>query len=323
MSVSDITSLTMEREKRKRKAATKCSREGKKKKAHRKKYFHSYENQRSLFEDRAGSAHFVISFDPPKDGNCQFAAICKLLNSIGIHRSNHTMREDIVNYLNNNPTAADGTPLQNFTDLPWPTYLPSMSQNGTFGDHITLQAASNLCNVAFQVLSSDGPVGGINSGDGDQASVDRQNSGEDDQVSVGGQDCRDCDEACQNRPNDLSLSREPCLNPDILEEIARQTLRLYPYMRSSLKAVSRFFRNIVEREPLPRVYIPELNDVTDIRHVSVRKIIILKGKNSGAVLRLKEIINSALWASAWLSFFALGNGWFSISNIYWKRKSHR
>ena len=91
-----------------------------------------------------------------------------------------------------------------------------------------------------------GSVGGINSGDGDQASVDRQNSEEDDQVSVGGQDSRDCDEACQNRPNDLSLSTEPCLNPDILEEIVRQTLRLYPYMRSSLRAVSRFFRNIVE-----------------------------------------------------------------------------
>ena len=400
ISVSDITSLTMERGKRKRKGATKCSREEKKKKSHWKKYFHSYENQGSLFEDQTGSAYFVISFDPLKDGNCQFAAICKLLNSIGIHRSNHTMREDIVKYLNNNPTAADGTPLQNFTDLPWPTYLSSMSQNGTFGDHITLQAASNLYNIAFHVLSCNGPgyettvspvaanpiftftsgnfaeddgehyvsltdesdlneldnvaeslanvgysapcrdvspsengenavkgievcvdnqnfgdddqasasrqntgydnqrsVGGIDSGDGDQASVDRQNCGEDYQVSVGRQDSGNRDEACQNRS-----STEPCLNLDILEEIVRQTLRLYPYMRSSFRAVSRFFRNIVEREPLPRVYILELNDVTDIQHVSVRKIILLKGKKSGAVLRLKEIINSVLWASAWLSF---------------------
>jgi len=102
-------------------------------------------------------------------------------------------------------------------------------------------------------------VGGINSGDGDQASVDRQNSEEDDQVSVGGQDSRDCDEACQAGPDDLSLLSELCSSPDILEEIVRQTLRLYPYMHSSLRAVSQFFvRNIVEREPLPRVYIPEL-----------------------------------------------------------------
>ena len=96
--------------------------------------------------------------------------------------------------------------------------------------------------LADRTLGYDdqGYVGGINSGDYDQVSVDRQNSGEDDQVSAGGQDSRDCDEACQNRPDDLSSSTEPCLNPDILEEIVRQTLRLYLYMHSSLRAVSRF-----------------------------------------------------------------------------------
>lgn len=103
----------------------------------------------------------------------------------------------------------------------------------------------------------------------DQRSVGAIKSADGDQASVGGQDSGNRDETCQNRS-----STEPCLNPDILEEIVRQTLRLYPYMRSSLRAVSRFFRNIVEREPLPQVYIPELNDVTVIRHVSVRKIIL-------------------------------------------------
>ena len=126
---------------------------------------------------------------------------------------------------------------------------------------------------------------------------------------MGGQDSGNRDETCQNRS-----STEPCLNPDILEKIVRQTLRLYLYIESCFQV---FFRNIVEREPLPQFYIPELNDVTDIQHVSVHKIILLKGKNSGAVLGLKEIINSDLWARAWLSFFALGNGLFSISNIYW------
>ena len=95
ISVSGITSLTMEREKKKRKAAAKCLREEKEKKAHRKKYFHSYENQKSLFEDRAGSAHFVISFDPPKDGNCQFAAICKLLKK---HRNSLVQPHDAGRY---------------------------------------------------------------------------------------------------------------------------------------------------------------------------------------------------------------------------------
>ena len=100
------------------------------------------------------------------------------------------------------------------------------------------QASASRENTEYD---DQGSVGGINSGDGDQASVDRQNSGEDDQVSVGGQDPGNRNEVCQNRS-----STEPRLNPDILEEIVRQTLRLYLYMRSSLRAVSRFFRNIVK-----------------------------------------------------------------------------
>lgn len=56
-----------------------------------------------------------------------------------------------------NPCHSNGTPLQNFADLPWPEYLTEMSQNGTYGDHITVQAASNLYNVEFIVVSSRGP----------------------------------------------------------------------------------------------------------------------------------------------------------------------
>ena len=112
--------------------------------------------QRSLFQDRVGSANFIISYDPPKNGNCQFSAISKCLTNIGIHHSNQTTREEIVRYLDNNPCAVDGAPLQNFTDLPWPTCLSSMFQKGTFADHITLQAASDLYNVEFQILMEQG-----------------------------------------------------------------------------------------------------------------------------------------------------------------------
>ena len=146
--VHDITSLTMEKEKRR--STLKMAKRRNRKKAHRRKYLQSYENERSLFEDRTGSGHFIISYDPPKDGNCQFSAICKLLNTIGIFRSNQTMRKEIVSHLEANP-------LQNFTDLPWPVYLTQMSQNGTYGDHLTLQAASDLYNVEFVVISSLGP----------------------------------------------------------------------------------------------------------------------------------------------------------------------
>ena len=44
----------------------------------------------------------------------------------------------------------------------------------------------------------------------------------------------------------------------------------------------------------------------------------LKGRCSGAVIRLCEIINSVKWALAWLSFTAAGLGWYEISHICWK-----
>lgn len=89
-------------------------------------------------------------------------------------------------------------------------------------------------------------------------------------------------------------------------------------MRQPLRAVSRFFRDTVDKQPLPKVYIPELSNILDIRLVSVRKIMLLKGKASGAVIRLREIINHVKWASAWISFVALGLGWFGISSIFWR-----
>ena len=122
-------------------------------------------------------------------------------------------------------------------------------------------------------------------------------------------------------PNQCSSSFEGSmgvLNQDILEEIIRQTLAMSPYMRQPLRAVSRFFRDTVDKQPLPKVYIPELNNILDICHVCVRKIMLLKGKASGAVIRLREIINHVKWASAWISFVALGQCWFGISSIFWR-----
>ena len=48
--------------------------------------------------------------------------------------------------------------MQNFTLDAWPTYLQNMAKNGTYGDHLTLQAAADLFNVEFIVISSPGPA---------------------------------------------------------------------------------------------------------------------------------------------------------------------
>ena len=93
-----------------------------------------------------------------------------------------------------------------------------------------------------------------------------------------GDQAQECGPNSVDQPNALSTSTGPYLNPDILEKVIRQTLSSYPHMRPTLRAVPRFFRTVVDREPLLRVYIPELNDFTNIYRVSVRKIMCLKGK---------------------------------------------
>lgn len=44
----------------------------------------------------------------------------------------------------------------------------------------------------------------------------------------------------------------------------------------------------------------------------------LKGKVSGVVIRLREIINYVKWVFAWISFVVLGLGWFGILSIFWR-----
>ena len=142
----------MEKEKKKQKNVNDHDKKAESAKAlHVSKYKHSYQNERVFMEDRFEEAHFLISYDPPEDGNCQFSVICESLRSVGIDRSDETTREEIVEYLENHPQ------LQNFTTVAWPTYIKTMAQDGTYGDHLTLQAAADFYNVEFIVISSLGP----------------------------------------------------------------------------------------------------------------------------------------------------------------------
>ena len=92
-------------------------------------------------EDRLIMAHFLISYDPPGDGNCQFSVVCEALRNIGLYQSVTTLREQIVEYLKDHPH------MQNFITDAWPMYLQNMAKYGTLGDHFTVQAAVDLFNV--------------------------------------------------------------------------------------------------------------------------------------------------------------------------------
>ena len=57
------------------------------------------------------------------------------------------MREEIVQYLENNLTDTEGFPLELYAGVPWSQYLQSMAMDGTHGDQITLQVAADLYNI--------------------------------------------------------------------------------------------------------------------------------------------------------------------------------
>ena len=152
VSVEDITSLTSRKEKRKRAAARRHlthSNQDKqkaiKKSDHRKKFriVMTRQERYQPFLDQG----YEVSFNPAGDGNCQFAALSWFLRHLGILRSEETLRKEIVDYLNNNPLAQDGFPLELFVGVPWSQYLENMTHNGAYGDHITLQATANVYNV--------------------------------------------------------------------------------------------------------------------------------------------------------------------------------
>ena len=132
----------------------------------------------------------------------------------------------------------------------------------------------------------------------------------------------------EQRENDHASQSNGCntdygsfLTPDVLENIIETTVGRYPQMRQTLRAVSRFFKRIVDNVPPPQIYLPELADVADIHQLSIRKIINIKGKNSGAVIALKHIINAKNWTNAWVRLVAYSYGWYGVSKIYWRTRN--
>ena len=88
--------------------------------------------------------------------DCQFSALSFFHQRISVYRSANIIRQELVQYLSENPNNSEGQPLEYFAGLPWSRYLHNMAQSGTYGDHITLQAASNLYNIKIEIASSLG-----------------------------------------------------------------------------------------------------------------------------------------------------------------------
>lgn len=81
----------------------------KQKESHRAKFLIPVEKEDygKIIEDQG----FVITYNPPGNGGCQFAALTHHLSGLGILRSPETLRDEIVEYLESNPLDHDGFPL--------------------------------------------------------------------------------------------------------------------------------------------------------------------------------------------------------------------
>lgn len=105
-----------------------------------------------LLRDVLAEKDFVVH-DVYPDGNCVFGTVTDQLRVRGDFRYTvQSLREAVVEYLRTNPKAEDGTPLEMFlTDESWEQYLDRMSLDGEWGDHLVLNALTNVLDTEIHI----------------------------------------------------------------------------------------------------------------------------------------------------------------------------
>ncbi|XP_061188529.1 uncharacterized protein LOC133196686 [Saccostrea echinata] len=101
----------------------------------------------------AKNNNFIVHNVVP-DGNCMFAAIVDQLEINGDYSfSSKSLRQACVEHLKSHPESDDGTHYEMFMDgESWMEYLDRMTQEGQWGDHLMLQATSQVTQRNIEVL---------------------------------------------------------------------------------------------------------------------------------------------------------------------------
>ena len=90
-------------------------------------------------------------------------------------------------------------------------------------------------------------------------------------------------------------------------------------MQFVLPKVDKHFKELImlKNIPRPRIHIaPHINfDTSNRNPVSVRFLLRRAGRNSGIILRIKDIIKDKNWANAWLRLQMTGINWYDITDI--------
>ena len=103
---------------------------------------------------------YIVTDDPPGDGNCQFSALCDSLLNFGIFRSPQTLRQRIVNYLII-VESIDVEVVRDFSNIPWDDYIQQMDIEGTYGGKLTLRSFANIFNIEIEIVSTLGNDGQV------------------------------------------------------------------------------------------------------------------------------------------------------------------
>lgn len=143
--VSDITSVTKQKEKARRKVTLL-------RKSMRKKYLITKSesdkmNELDIFRDRS----IELLHNPTDAGSCQFASVSHQLSRHGIYRTSQQLREDAVKHIYHWRDYYQGFVVGRIDE-----YLAKMSNEWEYGDHLTLMALSREYNVQCVVVSSAG-----------------------------------------------------------------------------------------------------------------------------------------------------------------------
>ena len=94
---------------------------------------------------------YVVKYDPPGDGNCQFSAICFRLSQMEILRSAETLRSSVFNYFRDTEVM-NGVSRELFKGVFIEQYFYEISLEGTYRDKITLANFFNVEVVAISTL---------------------------------------------------------------------------------------------------------------------------------------------------------------------------
>jgi len=96
-------------------------------------------------------------------------------------------------------------------------------------------------------------------------------------------------------------------------------LTIDPSSRYRLQRVIFFFCSIVNKVPLPVLYIPYALMPVVPNPVSVRRLLTVAGRNSSLMMEVRLIINNSRWANAWLHLNEMDHAWYQTRNIWWRR----